>query len=291
MEIMSNDNKITRREALQKTVLLAGGLFTPSLLRFGYGLMGSGSPAQTDAVTDEDIFFISRVAEALQNNPVEDAESALSVPYQHNYTIFFTVQKEHPVIKGAIAIEREPLGLAVKIIRKGTLEHHQFVNIRQTLTKSSLIGTPAEWTYETRFSTEDGKPLYGIPVTGHGYMKDGAVCVNELSHRRIYPLQKPDFTLSWNLMDAVQHVADTQLPLQFDVIDECDIYGGLKTLQLFKHAKVSINGTVRRLKSYILTGTGTLPRFYWLNENGRLLFVNSGMEVYVLQGGINNQLK
>jgi hypothetical protein len=78
-------------------------------------------------------------------------------------------------------------------------------------------------------------------------------------HKHKADMQKPDFTLSWNLMDAVQHVADTQLPLQFDVIDECDIYGGLKTLQLFKHAKVSIGGTVRRLKSYILTGRGTSP--------------------------------
>ena len=87
--------------------------------------------------------------------------------------------------------------------------------------------------------------------------------------------------MTWNLFEVVEEVSGTADRYDFDVIDEYDIYGGVRRLMPSKSAEIDIAGTRHVLKGWVVTGEATLPMFFWLAESGTLLFANSGMVVYV----------
>ena len=267
---------ITRREAIKRMGWMTGALILgPSLLEFGSELLGK----DIGKMTEKDLFFIRRIGEVLVN---EDSFrfDAVQKGTEKWFRIHSIVHPGHPWNMGSLRLERGENELSVEVVRNGSFGHHQFVRIEQTV--SGRFCEPSAWNYNSRLAT-DGQalPLYGQPTEGKGRRVSDRMEIEEENRVHRVDLKTKICTLTWNLFEVVEEVSGTADRYDFDVIDEYDIYGGVRRLMPSKSAEIDIAGTRHVLKGWVVTGEATLPMFFWLAESGTLLFANSGMVVYV----------
>ena len=266
---------INRREAIKRMMLLTGSLVLgPSLLGFGSELLGK----DIENLTENDIFFIRRIGEVLNSETslFENEKNGT----KKQFRIYSIVHPGHPAQKGLLQLERGESDLTVDVIRKGTFGHHQYIRIEQNV--SGRLCEPAAWDYTSRFATQENtEPLYGKAIRGKGEKTGNSLSIRENDTRQRIDMQTDTCTLTWNLFEAIEELAAANEGLEFDTIDEYDIYGGVKKLRPFKSAEIDISGKIHYLRGWLLTGTATLPLFFWLDRSGHLLFANSGMVVYV----------
>ena len=173
---------------------------------------------------------------------------------------------------------------------------------------NDLLATPAEWTL--RFETRDqaGDLLRELGGEKSGVLEPGSIVLGAGdSHRRI--AVRGAVTSSYSLFDAVQRAARGDLlPQQFTLLDHLDqvkpdhrlAFRSTEVLRLGTRSVIRqvrrplergvvlepvrqlTGGTATTLHAYEQTGDGIIPIVYWVDDLGRLLFVVSGLEAYVI---------
>jgi len=94
----------------------------------------------------------------------------------------------------------------------------------------------------------------------------------------------PAYTNNWALYDAVQRMPRREFqPLTFTLFDHFDQRKDDQRIMFHKSAVVKIGNRAAALYALVQFGRGILPIVYWLDEQGRLLFVISGVEAYILK--------
>lgn len=267
---------ISRRKALKRMALYAGGaLLSPGLFGFAQEAFGRGAVR----MTDEDRFFIRRIAEVVAFG-AGTVGSGNGLAAGGRFAIYSIVHAGHPVRKGTLTFDRQPDGLIVDVCREGSFGHHQYTQITERTAGDFF--EPLSWDYVSRLSERPGSmPLYGVPIAGRGRVEMNMIVFQENdTERRIEP-QSDNVTLSWNLFPAVERLSGSEKSYRFDVIDECDIYGGPRLLRPYRQAVLEMGGRQHRLYGWIAAGHAAVPWFFWLDDAGKLLFANTGMVVFV----------
>ena len=91
------------------------------------------------------------------------------------------------------------------------------------------------------------------------------------------------YTINWALFDAVQHLPRRKKSaISFALLDHFDQVKPNQTLTYHGTQEVFINNTTLRLHRFDQLGEGIVPWVYWVDASGRLLFVISGLEAYIL---------
>ena len=281
---MKDNKNITRREALRRIFATAGMMvISPSLMSFYNHLTtpqgGGSSPARVP-----DTFFINRIREALTST----SKLPLSAKGtgKRSYGVYSLLYAKKPLLKGSITLELAGDTLNVSVVRSGpsSTKYSQFTLVEQKVRPDALL-SPVSWTYLSRLAkTADGDP-YRRPLEGRGeYDGKGLIAFTEGSAARNYHAPLPA-TINWNLLLSIEGIAKGSLPLELGMIDEYDLYAGERKIRPYGTASVEAGGQSVALHSVVMTGHGVLPTFYWLNDAGIPLFVNSGTEVYLLNNG------
>lgn len=129
-----------------------------------------------------------------------------------------------------------------------------------------------------RTQTASGQAVADAELRKSGALRDGKWVVG----RRAQPLGGAH-ALNWGLFDAVQRLPRAlPEPLCFDLIKDFDELKPAQTLGWRESLSVAQGGAVLELEAWQLTGEGTLPTIYYRDTQGRLLFVISGLEGYIL---------
>jgi hypothetical protein len=99
--------------------------------------------------------------------------------------------------------------------------------------------------------------------------------------------QKRDFpasaayTSNWTLFDAVQRLPRSAKPLPFTLFDEWDLPKPNQSIAFRRTVELPFG----KAHGFEQLGPGLLPLVYWTGDDGRLLFVVSGLLAYVMEGG------
>jgi hypothetical protein len=99
-----------------------------------------------------------------------------------------------------------------------------------------------------------------------------------------HSIPKPQaYTINWALFDVVQRLPRKQgQTLSFTLLDHFDQVKPNHTLTYHGEQEIIINNTTLRLHRFDQLGEGIVPWVYWVDQTGRLLFVVSGIEAYIL---------
>lgn len=271
-------NNITRRDALKRMALSIGGIIiSPNILMGGDKNVFDRIFPKDNIVWDEDSFYIKRVIKVLKAIDFSFNKEANSK--EKTFTCYSIVSPKNTRKCASLKIKRDADRMLIKLIRKGSYGYSQFLSVDEHLTNESDL---ISWNYSLSFSNaEDNKPFIGNRISGSGSLLNNHIRINENDCLKDYKTSTGRVMISWNSFDFIEKIAKDGNAVSCDFIDECDMYSGVRTFSPFKKAKVSLKCEQHNLYSWTLTGQGTIPVFYWLDEHSDLLFVNSGMNVFV----------
>jgi hypothetical protein len=96
-----------------------------------------------------------------------------------------------------------------------------------------------------------------------------------------------NFTTQWSLFDAVQRLPRQQGDaLRFTLLDTGGVSKPNQVLAFYRTADLTgrwNSAPPIRVHGFIQIGTGIAPQVYWVDDRGELLFMISGLDVYILQ--------
>lgn len=256
-------------------------------------------------------FSLDSVAHLLHDFQPPAGEFAPAERYRLRYRLHTLTGMNDPA--GALELEREPLAggrfrLNMTYTKPMMPPAYQQEVRAAMVCRQDQLATPESWDVETRTVSHEGKT---VPVLNHGItgrIEKGQAVVETLGTRRARPVEGP-CTLNWALFEAIQRLPRGHFgPLAFTVIDHFDYpkagqelrYRGAievplggepvqseRTIDLEKGSVV--NTYWRRegardttLHGYEHLGPGAVPWIYWTDAQGRVLFVISGIEAYLL---------
>lgn len=171
----------------------------------------------------------------------------------------------------------------IRVQRTGTSGYSQYIAFR-TDCRRELLTVPERWTASSKLAlSDDALPYLHTGLLKHGAADPGALVIECEGVRQTRSLSSP-YTAKWLLIDAVQRLnGDSELPCEFTVIDEFDDARPGQRLERKSRISVSLAATeAQTVTAFQHTGAGVIPTVYWVDDQGRVLFIISGQEVYIL---------
>ena len=189
---------------------------------------------------------------------------------------------------GNLTIERSPIARQRALLN---ISYEKFVPgpIRQYTTaemecSTDSLSPPLKWKFRTETRSLSGELVKYTQLEKLWEVKGGRIEIVSGKDRRC--IQLPDtYTCNWALYDAVQRLPrQATKPLRFTLFDHFDQLKANHALSFRKAVVVELGGQPTRFYVYEQIGEGVIPLVYWTNDQGRLLFVVSGTEGYILKG-------
>jgi len=173
---------------------------------------------------------------------------------------------------------------------------------------TDALSTPSHWEYSAEVVDSNGKPYENSKISKRGEASDGRIEIADDHRVRRLAINGP-FTINWAVWDAVMRMPhETAEPLRFTMLDHFDQLKYRQTLAFRESGVVTLGqrrireeswktlekGRIRQtqwattggrdvtLHGFEQLGEGIVPWVYWTDDQGRLLFIVSGLEVYVL---------
>jgi len=148
--------------------------------------------------------------------------------------------------------------------------------------RTDALSTPVRWEYSAEVVDSQGKPYENSKIAKRAEAADGRVEIADTHSVRRFAINGPS-TINWAVWDAVMRMArEPAEPIHFSMLDHFDQLKRRQTLAFRKSVVVTLRGRHVTLHAFEHVGEGIVPWIYWVDDQGRLLFVVSGLEVYVL---------
>jgi hypothetical protein len=147
---------------------------------------------------------------------------------------------------------------------------------------SDALCAPRSWKLESIMRDQAGQEIASTRVVQEATVKDGSI-ESTLGGRKVNVKTPHPFTSNWSLFAAVQRLdAKQTTPLRFALLEDLDLLkpnqvlapAGSKTVEVADGKQLALTGFER-------IGEGILPYRYWLDNQHRLLFVQSGPRAYL----------
>ncbi len=235
--------------------------------------------------------------------------------WQLYYGVYtFAVQSQKPVLGGLVgrmtlarkAVDEKEADLTLNFEKNGP------GTVQKVAAKircgTDALSTPVRWQYSAEVVNSQGKPYENSKIAKRGEAADGRVEITDEQSTRRIAINGP-FTINWAVWDAVMRMPrEPAEPVRFTMLDHFDQLKRRQTLAFRKSAVVTLGqrrvkeqawqdlekGRIQQtrwamtggrdvtLHGFEQLGEGIVPWTYWTDDKGRLLFVVSGLEVYIL---------
>ena len=173
---------------------------------------------------------------------------------------------------------------------------------------TDALSTPSHWKYSAEVVDSEGKLYENSKISKRGHAGNGRIEIEDDCGTRRLSINGP-FTINWAIWDAVMRLPrESTKPLCFTMLDHFDQLkyrqrlafreAGVLTLGQHRVKEESweelekgrirqtrwnlVGGSDVTLHGFEQLGEGIVPWIYWTDDQGRLLFVVSGLEVYIL---------
>jgi hypothetical protein len=185
---------------------------------------------------------------------------------------------------GFIRMVRKPQGAtftcAIEVVRRG-VDDANFHLAGEFKCRNDQLATPLAWDLESWVDHLD--PVQRMAYTvllSQAEFQEGRLHIQSGQARYRHPMPAVGgIATKWMLMEAVQRWPVDAPPVSFSIVDENDAFWENQSMEWIGDPIV-LGGI--RLRGLLHLGAGTLPRSFWLNEQGLPLFIVSGTEVAVL---------
>ncbi len=174
--------------------------------------------------------------------------------------------------------------------------------------KTDTLATPVQWEYSVEVVDAEGRPYPTSRIAKRAEVSEGRVDVVDDHGTWRLAINGP-LAINWALWDAVMRMPRQKAePIRFTMLDHFDQIKQRQTIALRKSSVVTLGqsrvqeqsgqklekgriGQARRattggeevtLHGFEQLGEGIVPWVYWTDDQGRLLFVIAGLEVYIL---------
>ncbi len=156
---------------------------------------------------------------------------------------------------------------------------------------NDYLATPIEWELSNRFFGPDKKEKPELDSNVKGIIGNDTIEIKSINHsfkHKIINKTTSDFCL----FEAIQRRAlKKEQSEQFDILEGMSllkenhylVYRGLETFK--------INNKQTELHHFHQIGQGVLPYNYWLDSNHRLVLVQTGSRVYILDEDADKKVK
>jgi hypothetical protein len=210
--------------------------------------------------------------------------------WSHTYHLYTVVNGDIPVppVRGTLQIERVPQpagGVNLNIKYEKTSRYAGVHTIVATvICAGDELSTPVKWN-STYTAAPPAHPIkMSLEQQGSGFAGDGALIIKQGGEQKKLPLPAA-YTSNWALFDVVQRL---QRPggdaLRFTLFDD-DAPKPNQALAFCLTADLKNRWTGApdlRVHGFLQIGEGTTPQVYWVDDRGELLFLSSGLNVFVL---------
>jgi len=203
-------------------------------------------------------------------------------PWENTYGVYTLVGAGRV---GSLRLERK-VGAGGRVTldvryEKGLTDGRQEVVGAMQLGGDAPLSTPVAWTFQTQVFDAEGRRVPYTRLQKSATVGNDAIEIRDSGGIRRLPVRGP-YTLNWALFDAVGRLPREKTePLDFTLIDHFDQLKPNQTLCFRKTTTVTVAGNPLRLHAYDQIGEGIVPWVYWVDDQGRLLFVVSGLEGYL----------
>jgi hypothetical protein len=148
---------------------------------------------------------------------------------------------------------------------------------------ADAVASIRAWTLDTVTVDKEGEPLEETRVTLSGNVGSERVIqagLPDMPRDSSLPL-----TSNWSLLEAVQRLArhGTAKSLQFEMLDEMGALRHNQRLVRYETIEADLPNGKISVTGFCQSGEGVLPTHYWLDAQGRLLFVIAGYRALIWQ--------
>ncbi len=146
---------------------------------------------------------------------------------------------------------------------------------------NNILASPVAWELESVALDEDKNPRPLSQISESAVVVDGSI--NLMSKKGSLREIKVggDLTCNWSLFDAIQRMFRKETPqAAFTMLEDLRLVRANQRLRFDGPVQVQLGGSNVGLYGFHQIGEGILPIHYWLDEEGRLLFVIGSVRVY-----------
>jgi len=264
------------------------------------------------ATKPKDEFPLNIIEPVLDKFQPPGGDFAPKGAWTHRYALYTIGQRSLGRV-GVATVRREPAadGPVLHVdYRKFFPGRHWGVMSARLHCRPDALATPVRWRVASHIVRPDKRPLphTDIEKTGTVDAQDIAIADGKATRRIARPAA---CTVNWALFDVVQRLPRKAFePLHFTLLDHFDqakanhmlafrsttdvLLGGkrVRTERWEALEKGRIRKTTWgregdrpvRLHAYDHLGDGIVPEVYWVDDQGRLLFMVAGIEAWVWEG-------
>jgi hypothetical protein len=204
--------------------------------------------------------------------------------WQHTYQVYTLAGRGGRV--GILNLHRrntEDRNVLLEVNYKKLLpgQHTQIV-LASIQCRDDKLATPLTWKYSSTIQNLQGKAISHTTLEKSA-VKEG-LAIDFKDGKTNHRIHKPnDYTINWALFDVVQRLPRRKRQtLSFTLLDHFDQVKPNQTLAYHSEQEVRIHDADVRLHRFDQLGEGIVPWIYWVDTSGRLFFVVSGLEAYIL---------
>lgn len=136
---------------------------------------------------------------------------------------------------------------------------------------------------------ESGEATLNTGRTLQGEVRARQATIAEGGKTRVLPIPGGDLSWKWGIIDVVRTMAAKGIRTRaFSTLDEMDIIYARQEVRFRKNQTLRVgDGATSQVNFQIfdLQGDGVIPTVYWVDEGGRVVFVVTGAEAYLLLPG------
>jgi hypothetical protein len=205
--------------------------------------------------------------------------------WTHVYRIWQIMRAPPGAIDGQLTVRHiaQSDGARLEVRQQSLMmKHYGYCCAASIQCAADRWSTPRRFFAETWTTNPDGQVQSGSRQKLAAVVAGPEICFSGL---RKPPLRvAADWTLDWALLAAVQRLPDREEgDWQLDLVEDCDLLRPRQRLRSVGPLAVSLAGVATELYGFCQLGTGTLPTYYWLDRQHRLLFVIGTFRALILQ--------
>jgi hypothetical protein len=252
-----------------------------------------------NAVKPADEFLLSLVPQELKGFVPPEGPFDAHGAWTHRYNLYNMTSQFYPdfdkkvgmLPTGSLKLERIPKGLggctlAFELAKDTAANLVQHISGKLSCAGDAL-STPISWDLTETLCAPFGSVAFQRTMRKSGKRAGGAleIAIDGATVRHDSP---GAYSSNWALFDAVQRLPRTvETPLQFSLLDGCDALKRGHILAFRRTVNVELpvpesKKTTMILHRYDHRGSAFSPAAYWTDEQGRVVFFISGIDVWVM---------
>jgi len=151
-------------------------------------------------------------------------------------------------------------------------------------TRDDMLATPLSWNCHTKLLRGNSEEAY--MNTSHrwrGAYRDGQISYESGSYKLKKEIIEGNLSWKWGMINLVQLMAQEAVEeMHFSALDEMDMVYEHQFARYRMKKRIECGRGEVEFTVFDVLGDGIIPTVYWVDDRGRVAFIISGVEAYMI---------